>query len=149
MAPVGNRPWLEHLILHFKDEGIEEFVIAVKHYPELIRNYFGDGKSLGVRIEYAVEDRLLGTAGAIKNAEPLLDDRFIAINADIINQISVLPLLEYHVQNKAQVTIGLTEVDDPSHYGVVEQDPEGRITRFVEKPKREEAPSNRINAAST
>lgn len=57
MAPVGNRPWLEHLILHFKDEGIEEFVIAVKHYPELIRNYFGDGKSLGVRIEYAVEDR--------------------------------------------------------------------------------------------
>ena len=69
MAPVGNRPWLEHLILGLKEQGIREFVIAVKHYPETIRDYFEDGRKHGVRIDYAVETNALGTAGAIKNAE--------------------------------------------------------------------------------
>ncbi|WP_248927655.1 nucleotidyltransferase family protein [Paenibacillus hamazuiensis] len=146
MAPVGNRPWLEHLVLHLKEQGIREFVIAVKHYPDLIRDHFGDGGRLGVRIEYAVETTLLGTAGAIKNAEPLLGDRFLVINADIIHQPAVAPLLEAHLMHGGAVTIGLTEVDDPSHYGVVEQTPDGRILRFVEKPAPGEAPSNRINA---
>ncbi|UUZ81177.1 nucleotidyltransferase family protein [Paenibacillus sp. P26] len=140
MALVANRPWLEHLIVHLKDQGIEDFVIAVKHYPEKIRSYFGSGQRWGVRIRYAVESSLLGTAGAIKNAEPYLDDRFIAVNADIVHEINLLPLLEFHIQQGADVTIGLTEVDDPTHYGVVEQDKRGRILRFVEKPKLEEAP---------
>ncbi|WP_018133112.1 nucleotidyltransferase family protein [Effusibacillus pohliae] len=146
MAPVGNRPWLEHLILHLKQQGIQEFVIAVKHYPEIIQNRLGDGRSLGVRIEYSVEESLLGTAGAIKHAEDLLSDRFLVVNADIIHQVSILPLLEYHIQHKGLVTIGLTEVEDPSHYGVVEQNAFGEILRFVEKPALHEAPSKLVNA---
>ncbi|GAB7387846.1 hypothetical protein BSNK01_16830 [Bacillaceae bacterium] len=146
MALVGNKPWLEHLVLHLKRQGIEEFVIAVKHFPKVIQDHFGDGSSLGVRIDYAVEETLLGTAGAIKNAEKLLSDRFLVVNADIINQVEIDDLLAFHDGHGGAVTIGLTEVDDPSHYGVVEQDERGRILRFVEKPKREEAPSNRVNA---
>lgn len=146
MAWVGNRPWLEHLILHLKEEGIKDFVLAVKHVPEVIRSHFGDGRKLGVRIEYAVEDQLLGTAGAIKNAEPLLSDRFLVLNADIIQRLSLTPLLEFHKKRGGLVTIGLTEVEDPSPYGVVEQNEDGRILRFVEKPKPHEAPSRRINA---
>jgi mannose-1-phosphate guanylyltransferase len=146
MALVANRPWLEHLIIQLKNEGIERFVIALKHYPEKIRDYFGSGEKWGVSIQYAVEDRLLGTAGAIKNAQPYLDDRFIAINADIVHETDLKPLLEFHLQHGGCVTIGLTEVDDPTQYGVVEQDAEGRILRFVEKPRLSEAPSNRINA---
>jgi mannose-1-phosphate guanylyltransferase len=146
MALVGNRPWLEHLIVHLKQQGINDFVIAVKHYPEMIQRYFGDGEAWGVNIEYAVEKTLLGTAGAIKNAESLLSDRFLVVNADIIHQASLLPLLEFHIQHKGAVTIGLTEVDDPSQYGVVEQTYSGEILRFVEKPNRDEAPSRRINA---
>ncbi|BCJ85673.1 nucleotidyltransferase family protein [Effusibacillus dendaii] len=146
MAPVGNRPWLEHLLLHLKREGIDEFVIAVKHYPEIIQNHLGDGSRFGVQIEYAIEQSLLGTAGAIKNAESLLSDRFLVVNADIIHEVSILPLVEYHIQHKGLVTIGLTEVEDPSHYGVVQQTDNGEIVRFVEKPKQDEAPSRRINA---
>ncbi|ALS27875.1 NDP-sugar synthase [Paenibacillus cisolokensis] len=146
MALVANRPWLEHLIVHLKKQGIRHFVIAVKHYPEVIENYFGTGEKWGVNIQYAVEQTLLGTAGAIKNAEPYLDDRFIVINADIVHEIEIEPLLAFHKRHGGGVTIGLTEVDDPTHYGVVEQDGEGRILRFVEKPRLEEAPSNRINA---
>jgi mannose-1-phosphate guanylyltransferase len=146
MAPVGNRPWLEHLVLHLKEQGIRDFVIAVKHYPEMIRNYFGDGTRWGVHIDYSLETSLLGTAGAIKNAEPLLGDRFLVVNADIIHQVSLTPLLDAHLTSGGLVTIGLTEVDDPTHYGVVQQTEAGRIERFVEKPSRGEAPSNRINA---
>ncbi|MFC0212372.1 sugar phosphate nucleotidyltransferase [Paenibacillus chartarius] len=146
MALVGNRPWLEHVLLHLKQEGIRDFVMAVHHSQDVIRHYFGDGSRWGVSIQYAVEQTRLGTAGAIKNAEPLLGDRFLVLNADIILRSPIVPLLDYHEQSGALVTIGLTEVDHPSHYGVVEQDERGRIIRFVEKPSLHEAPSRRINA---
>jgi mannose-1-phosphate guanylyltransferase len=146
MAPVATRPWLEHLLIHFKNQGVRDFVMAVKHYPEQIREYFGDGSRWGVSVRYAVEQELLGTAGAIKNAEPLLDDRFVAVNADIVHDIRLEPLMDFHDRHGGAVTIGLTEVEDPSHYGVVEQREDGRILRFVEKPRRDEAPSRRINA---
>ena len=146
MALVGNRPWLEHLILHMKKFGVDEFVITLKHYPEKIRQYFGDGSRLGVRIQYVVEDTLKGTAGAIKNAERYLDERFIVVNADIVHEADLRQLLDFHEKHGGAVTIGLTEVEDPSHYGVVEQDGDGAILRFVEKPKPEEAPSKLINA---
>jgi mannose-1-phosphate guanylyltransferase len=146
MALVGNRPWLEHLVTHLKRQGIHDFVIAVKHYPEMIQEYFGDGQAWGVSIEYAVEKTLLGTAGAIKNAERLLGDRFLVVNADIIHEASLIPLLEFHMQHKGAVTIGLTEVEDPSQYGVVELTWSGEIVRFVEKPDKSQAPSRLINA---
>lgn len=146
MALVANRPWLEHLIRHLKEQGVRNFVIALKHYPEKIRNYFGNGEKWGVSIQYVVEESLLGTAGAVKNAEPYLDERFVVVNADIVHEINLMPLLDFHVSHRGSVTIGLTEVDDPTQYGVVDQDREGRILRFVEKPRLDEAPSNRINA---
>jgi mannose-1-phosphate guanylyltransferase len=146
MALVANEPWLKHLILHLKAEGITEFVIAVKHFQGIIRQYFGDGRALGVSIEYAVEPRLLGTAGAIKNAEHRLGDRFLVVNADIVHDIPLVPLLDFHLSHGGGVTIALTEVEDPSHYGVVDLDRHGSIRRFVEKPKAGEAPSNLINA---
>jgi mannose-1-phosphate guanylyltransferase len=146
MAPIANRPWLEHLILHLKAHGLDRFVIAMKHYPDKIRDYFGDGRKLGVSIQYVLEKQLLGTAGAIKNAEPYLDERFIVFNADIVHNVDLQPLLAFHESHGGGVTIGLKEVDDPTQYGVVEQDETGRILRFVEKPRLEEAPSKRINA---
>ncbi|GMA49263.1 nucleotidyltransferase [Alicyclobacillus contaminans] len=146
MTPVFNRPWLEHLILHLKEQGISEFVLAVQYQANKVQSHFGDGRRLGVRIEYAVEQELLGTAGAIKNAEPLLGERFLVFNADIIHHIDLIPLLEFHRRHGGWVTIGLTEVEDPTQYGVVEQTPSGKIVRFVEKPRLEEAPSRCINA---
>jgi len=146
MAPVGNRPWLEHLIADLKEQGIDEIVMAVKHYPERIIEYFGDGAKWGVRIRYTHEPVPLGTAGAIKNAEPLLGGRFVAINADIVHRADIRALVRTHEASGALVTIGLVEVADPSQFGVVELAEDGRILRFVEKPPRGEAPSNKINA---
>jgi mannose-1-phosphate guanylyltransferase len=146
MALVGNRPWLEHLILGYKQQGVTDFVVAVKHYRELIEAFLGDGSKYGVNIEYAVERDLLGTAGAIKNAEHLLHDRFIVVNSDIIHQVDLRAALQFHEQHDGIATICLTEVEDPSQYGVVELGPAGQIRAFVEKPSREEAPSNLINA---
>lgn len=146
MALVGNRPWLEHLLLNYREQGVRQFVIAVKHYRELIESYLGDGSKYDVSIDYAVEKELLGTAGAIKNAEHLLGDRFLVVNADIIHLVDLASALKYHEEHGGAATICLTEVDDPSHYGVVEQQDNGEIIRFVEKPTRGEAPSNRINA---
>ncbi|MFD0674012.1 sugar phosphate nucleotidyltransferase [Cohnella sp. GCM10027633] len=146
MALVGNRPWLERLLLDYKEQGVREFVVAVKHYRELIESHLGDGSKYGVRIDYAVEKELLGTAGAIKNAEHLLGDRFIVVNADIVHKADLASAIAFHERHGGAATICLTEVEDPSHYGVVEQSDNGRIMRFIEKPKKEEAPSNRINA---
>jgi len=146
MAPVANRPWLEYLILQLKEQGIMELVIALKHYPDFIRSHFGDGSRFGVSIAYTLEDKALGTAGAIKHAESLLGDRFLALNADVVQRIDLLPLLEFHREHGGAVTIGLTEVKDPTQFGVVERTRSGRILRFVEKPKKGEAPSNLINA---
>ncbi|MBE3596824.1 MAG: NDP-sugar synthase [Hydrogenibacillus sp.] len=146
MAPLGNRPWLESLIVHLKREGVTRFVLAVKHFPEAIERHFGAGDRLGVEIRYAKEDVLLGTAGAIKNAEALLEDRFLVVNADVVHLIDVRKIIRHHHMRRAAVTIGLVEVEDPSAYGVVALDDAGRILRFVEKPRREEAPSRLINA---
>jgi len=146
MALVGNRPWIEHLIVQLRDQGIREFVLALKHYPELIRRHLGDGSRYGVTIDYVIEQEALGTAGAIKNAEPLLDERFLVFNADIVQHIDVKPLLRFHQESGAILTIGLMEVEDPSAFGVVELSDRGEIRRFVEKPKPGETTSKRVNA---
>lgn len=146
MAPIANRPWLEHLIIHLREQGVDQFIMAAHHYPDVIRRHFGDGRRWGVKIEYSLEPFLMGTAGVIKNAERFLDERFLVVNADIVHLPQLVPLLDFHRQHGGIATIALTEVEDPSSYGVVEQDDSGRILRFVEKPRREEAPSNRINA---
>ncbi|MCL6516066.1 NDP-sugar synthase [Alicyclobacillus sp.] len=146
LAPVMDRPWLEHLIEHLKLQGIDEFVIAVHHHADRIEQKLGDGDRLGVRIAYSREPRPLGTAGAIRHALDLLGDRFIVVNADIIHLVRLVPLLEFHRNHRALVTIGLTEVEDPSHFGVVERAWDGRVLRFVEKPSRERAPSRLVNA---
>jgi len=146
MVPLGNRPWLASLILHLRKVGVSRFVLAVKHHAHVIEEYFGDGSSLGVEIRYAREREFLGTAGAMKNAEPYLEDRFLVVNADIVHLVNLERLLAFHAEHGGAVTIGLTEVEDPSAYGVVAQGERGEILRFVEKPKIEEAPSRRINA---
>lgn len=146
MAPIANKPWLEHLIIHLRKQGVDQFVVACHHYSEVIRNYFGEGQNLGVKMEYAIEPFPMGTAGAIKNAKDFFHETFLVVNADIVHLPELLPLLEFHYRHKGMATIALTEVEDPTSYGVVEQDKNGQILRFVEKPSREEAPSNRINA---
>jgi len=148
MVPVLNRPFLEHMIDHLKSHGIEDIVLALGYMPHQIQSYFGDGSSFGITMTYVVESSPLGTAGAVKNIEQHLNDTFIVLNGDIFSDIDLRAMIRLHRQRGATVTIALTPVEDPTRYGVVEANAEGRVQRFIEKPSREEAPCNRINAGA-
>ena len=146
MVPVLNRPFLEHLVGYLKTHNIIDIILAVGKLPEQVANYFGDGSKFGVRIAYSTEDFPMGTAGAVKNAERFLDASFLVFNGDIFTDIDLSAMMELHRQHKAIASLALTPVDDPTMYGVVETDGQGRVKRFTEKPSRDKVTTNMINA---
>ena len=135
MIPVMNKPLLERTMMKLKKNGITEMVISTCYRPDYIKDYFGDGKLFGLDIKYIVEDTPLGTGGAIKKAEAQFDDTFIVLNSDIVSDIDIQKMIDFHKRKKAVVTIAVTEVEDPSAYGVIEYDTNGYAVSFVEKPK--------------
>lgn len=148
MVPILNRPFLEHMLRYMKSHRIDDVVLALCYLPDHIRDYFGDGSDFGVKLTYVVETSPLGTAGAVKNVAQHLDETFFVFNGDVFTDLNLTEMLKTHIEKSAAATIALTPVDDPSMYGVVESDVNGRVQRFVEKPKREEATTNMINAGT-
>jgi mannose-1-phosphate guanylyltransferase len=148
MVPIANRPFLERMIAWMKRFGITEIVLAMGYLPDRIRERLGDGEGLGVSLTYSVEEAPLGTAGAVKLAAGHLDETCFVFNGDILTDLDLGAMLAAHRRAKAAVSIALTPVDDPTQYGVAEFDTERRITKFMEKPRREEARSNWINAGT-
>jgi mannose-1-phosphate guanylyltransferase len=146
MVPVLNRPFFEHVIDYLKAHNIVDIVLAVGKSPNQIQDYFGDGSKLGVRIVYSIEDFPMGTAGAVKNAERFLEDSFIVVNGDTFTDIDLSVMMGLHRKNKAMASLALTPVEDPTIYGVVETDSQGRVKRFVEKPGWDQVTTNMINA---
>ena len=148
MVPVMNMPFLERTLRRLKDAGIDDVILPAGYLPEAITSYFGDGASLGLTIRYVIEDVPLGTAGALKNVEQYIDGPFFVLNGDVLTSLDLRAMLDYHRAKGGIATMHLIHVDDPSPFGVAVHDAAGRIERFVEKPKREEAPSNEINAGT-
>jgi len=146
MVPVVNRPFLEHMVKYLQRHRINDIVLALCYLPDAIQRYFGDGNSFGIKLAYAIEDSPLGTAGAVKNVCEHVIDTFFVLNGDVFTDINLTEMLQFHRQKKSIATIALTTVKDPSMYGVIETDVEGRVQRFVEKPNRGEVTSNTINA---
>jgi len=146
MVPIMDKPLLERNIENLKKYGIDEIVLSTCYKPHKIKEYFGDGSGLGVKIRYISEDVPLGTAGAIKNAQEFLDSTFLVFNADIISDIDISDMMRFHKEKGAVATIAVTQVDNPSSYGVIEQDEDGYVTAFKEKPLPHESNSNLINA---
>ena len=146
MLPVLNRPFLEHTIALLKQGGVSEVILALGYLPGAIQGYFGDGSRAGVRLVYAVEDEPLGTAGAVKNAEPHIGSTVVILNGDIFTELDIAEMLAFHRRREAVVTIALTWVENPSAFGVVEVDGDSRVRRFIEKPSPDQVTSNWINA---
>jgi mannose-1-phosphate guanylyltransferase len=146
MMPVLNRPFLEHTLAYLKNYRVSEVILTLSHLPEAIQRYLGDGANLGIRLSYVVEDSPLGTAGAVKNAEPHLAGTFAVLNGDIFTDLNLADLVTFHRHKGAQVTIALTYVDNPSAFGVVETESDGRVRRFIEKPNPDQITSHWINA---
>jgi len=148
MVPVLNIPFLEHVIRYLKEHQIKHITLAHSRLTQPIESYFGDGSQFGGKLSYAVEDTPLGTAGAVKNAERYLDETFLALNGDIFADLDITAMIASHLERKAKATIALTPVDDPTSYGLIETNAQGRVTRFLEKPKWSQVTTNMINAGT-
>ncbi len=146
VVPVVDRPFLRHQLDLLRRTGVTEVVFSLAYRPERIQAVFGDGSSLGMRIHYAVEETPLGTGGAVKNAEPLLDDTTIVFNGDVLTDVDLPRVVAAHIAAHAAATLVLTPVPNPSAYGLVEFDETGRVRRFLEKPKPSEITTDTINA---
>ena len=148
LIPVLNTPFLEHVIHNLTGHGIKEMVLALGHLSQPIEGNLGDGSKFGVKLYYSIEDAPLGSAGAAKYAERYLGETFLVLNGDIFSDMDFTAMMDLHREKKAKVTIAVTPVDDPTSYGLVETDTQGRVTRFLEKPKPEEVTTNMINAGA-
>jgi mannose-1-phosphate guanylyltransferase len=148
MIPVMNVPFLERTLLRLKAAGIDDVILPAGYLPEAITSYFGDGSDLGMTVRYVIEETPLGTAGALKNLEHLITGPFFVLNGDVLTSLDLRAMRSAHERAGGVATLHLIRVDDPSAFGCVVHDASGRISAFVEKPKREEAPTNEVNAGT-
>lgn len=146
MVPMMGRPLLERNMVKLKECGVDEIILSTCYKPQKIEEYFGDGIKLGFKIHYVCEDIPLGTGGAIKNTEEFFDDTVIIFNADILSEINIIDMMKFHKEKSAAVTIAVTQVENPSAYGVIEYNEDLYAESFTEKPKPSEIRSNYINA---
>jgi len=146
MLPLAGKPVLHHIIDFLAANGIEEIIIASNYLREQIEAYFGEGTNLGVKLDYPIEPKPLGTAGCVKNAEKYLsNETFVVIQGDNITDLDIDKAIKFHQEKKGLATILLVKVDNPSGLGIAELNAESDITRFVEKPKASEQFSNLAN----
>ncbi len=145
MVPIVNRPVMEHILELLVRHGFGEIMVNLFHLGDQIEEYFGDGSKWNAKIHYSHEEQLWGDAGSVKRCESFFDSTFIVIGGDDLADIDLTRLLKTHKEKKALATIALSLVDDPSEYGIVLINEEGRITRFLEKPKGEVIFSNTAN----
>jgi mannose-1-phosphate guanylyltransferase/phosphomannomutase len=145
MVPIVGKPCMEHILELLARHGLRDVIVTVAFLPQAIRSYFGDGESLGLAIEYSVEESPLGTAGSVRLAADKLDDTFLVISGDALCDIDLTELVAFHREKGAAVTIGLKSVDNPLEFGIVVTDEDGRIERFLEKPSWGQVFSDTIN----
>lgn len=150
LLPVAHVPIVEHVVANLGRGGVTEAVLALGFKPDGFLAAYPDGVCAGVKLTYSVEPEPLDTAGAIAFAARFagIDDTFVVANGDILTDLDVGSLVAFHRSRKAEGTISLTPVDDPSLFGVVPTDADGRVQAFIEKPPRESAPTNLINAGT-
>lgn len=148
IVPIANIPFLFYQIELVKKAGLTEIILSLSYQPRKIRDIFGDGSRFGITIRYTIEEVPLGTAGAVKMAENMIDDTAVVFNGDILTDLDLRMVIEEHRRRKAAATIVLKQVVNPSAYGLVETDAEGRVRRFIEKPKEDEVTCDTINAGT-
>jgi mannose-1-phosphate guanylyltransferase len=148
MIPLVNQPFIEHMLENLREQGIDEAILAVQYLADRFRELLGDGSRLGLKVHIIEEPEPRGTAGAVKNVEHLLDGTTFVFNGDVMTDLDLQEMLAFHREHSSKLTIALTPVEDPTAFGLVETDAQGRIHRFVEKPPPDEITTNMINAGT-
>src|SRR5512134_3911035 len=147
IVPSFNRPFLYYqLDLLRQVPEIDEAILSRNYQPRRIEEIFGDGDGLGLKLRYVVEPMPLGTGGAVRYAGDSLTESVVVFNGDVLTQIDLGAVIRLHRERQAKATIVLTPVENPTAYGLVETDPAGNVTRFLEKPSPDEITTNNINA---
>lgn len=145
MVPVVNKPVLGYTLDNLKQHGIYQVILNLHHHPEMIREYFGDGKKNGMKIKYSHEQELLGTAGGVKKMEKFFDSTFLVMSGDGLTDIDLTMAIKYHRKKRALATMVLKEIDTKFEYGVTLLGSSGRIKKFIEKPKWSDVFANTVN----
>lgn len=146
IMPIANHPFLYYQLELLKRANVHDCILSLSYQPQKIEDKLGDGTLYGMKITYTVEASPLGTAGAYRHATDLIRESTIVFNGDVLTDIDLMEVINFHREKKALATIVLTPVPNPTAYGLVETDEDGRIQRFLEKPKPEEVTCNTINA---
>jgi mannose-1-phosphate guanylyltransferase/phosphomannomutase len=145
MVPIVGRPVMEHILQLLKSHGITDVVVTVQYLASAIEDYFGDGSTFGMHIDYSREEVPLGTAGSVKNAEELLTEPFLVISGDALTDFNLSEIIKFHHNRRARATLTLAHVSNPLEYGVIITDDSGHIRQFLEKPSWGEVFSDTIN----
>jgi mannose-1-phosphate guanylyltransferase len=153
LLSIANQPHLERQLLWLASHGVDEVVLSMGYLPDAFHEHFkpdGSGHDVfgDIVIRYAVEDDPLGTAGAVRFAAEGIDERIIVCNGDVLTGLDLDAMVRFHDEHGAEATISLTQVEDPSAFGVVPTQDDGSVIAFVEKPPPGKAPSNWINAGT-
>jgi mannose-1-phosphate guanylyltransferase len=148
LLPIANIPFIERQLTWLARYGVDEVVLSLGYLPETFTEHFSDDRFGDIKLRFVVEHEPLGTAGGIRFAAEGIDERLLVCNGDVLTDLDLAALVRFHDEREAAATIALTQVGDPSAFGVVPTRDDGEVVAFVEKPPRDQAPTNWINAGT-
>jgi mannose-1-phosphate guanylyltransferase len=148
VVPLVDRPFIAYMLEWVHAHGVNDVVMSCGFLATAVRNVLGDGSQYGLRLRFIEEPEPRGTAGALKYAEDLLDERFLMLNGDVLTDIDLTAQIEQHDASGATATLALVAVDDPTAYGLVRLNEDHAVKEFVEKPSADQIDSKLISAGA-
>jgi len=148
MLPIDGKPILEHHVRNLKKFGFDEFYINLHYFPEVIKNYFGDGKKWGVEIIYSFEPEILGTSGALVNFKKYLTQTFVVLYGDVYTTLDFQKFLGFHKRKKSKATLLVHTTDHSEDSDLVKIDEEGKIIKLYLKPHPKPATDTSLSSAA-
>jgi mannose-1-phosphate guanylyltransferase len=148
VVPLVDRPFISYMLEWLGRHGIDDVIMSCGFLATSVRNVLGDGSGLGLRLRFVEEPDPRGTAGALKYAEPMLDERFLMLNGDVLTDIDLSAQIAQHERTHAKATLALVPVADPSAYGLVHLNEDRSVRDFLEKPSSDAIDTNLISAGA-
>jgi len=148
VVPLVDRPFISYMLEWLRAHDIDDVIMSCGFLATSVRNVLGDGSGYGIRLRFVEEPDPRGTAGALKFAESMLDERFLMLNGDVLTDIDLTEQIAQHERTGAKATLALVPVDDPSAYGLVHLQDDRAVKDFVEKPSSDRIDTNLISAGA-
>jgi mannose-1-phosphate guanylyltransferase len=148
VVPLVDRPFISFMLEWLGEHGVDDVIMSCGFLATSVRNVLGDGSELGIRLRFVEEPDPRGTAGALKFAEPMLDERFLMLNGDVLTDIDLTEQIAQHERTAAKATLALVPVADPTAYGLVHLHDDHSVRDFLEKPSSDAIDTNLISAGA-